>query len=203
MVFQIIYYLIDKYLRQCLMEQYIHILIIMRALHVYEVLWYSGKKYRWFVNEYYQTLRIVLKATPEAHRILTRCAYCGIYFLTASSNRGRKDIRCPFGCREKHKKEASKYRSTAYYQTRQGQIKRQIQNAKRYRKITESGLDFEKKEPPSEGKGSFVGYLRFIAFLVEGRYRKSEVFRGLLLEYFKKWKQHPLEYWLSLCNMTL
>lgn len=203
MIFQIIYYLFAKYLWRCFIEQYIHILIIIRALHIYEPHWYRKKNYRWFVKEYYQTLRIVLKATPKNHRELTRCAHCGIYFLTAPSNRGRKDIRCPFGCREQHKKEASKYRSTAYYQTDDGKIKRQIQNAKRYKNVKDPDSALKKKEQLSKEKGSFIGYLRFIISLMEGKYISWQEIKGVLLEYFKKWKQHPLEYWLRLCNMTL
>ena len=203
MFFQIFYCLIAKYLFMCLIEQYINFAIIIRALHVYEPNWYRDTRIRWFVYEYYQTLRIILNLTSEKYRELTRCVHCGIYLITSCSNRGRKDIRCPFGCREKHKKDASNKRSTAYYKTEQGQIKRRIQNVKRDRGSSKRSEADGNEKPLAEDKSSFVGYLRFIISLIEGRFISWQEIKDILLEYFKKWRQLPLEYWLKLCNMTV
>ncbi len=204
MFFQIFYCLIAKYLFMCLIEQYINFAIIIRALHVYKPAWYRDTRIRWFVYEYYQTLRIILNLTSEKYRELTRCVHCGIYLITSCSNRGRKDIRCPFGCREKHKKDASKNRSTAYYKTEQGQIKRRIQNVKRDRYSSRCSTGDEKEKSSAEEKnGSFVGHIRFIISLIEGRFISWQEIKSILLDYFQKWKQHPLAYWLKLCNMTV
>jgi hypothetical protein len=43
-------------------------------------------------------------------------------------------LRCPFGCRQHHRKQRSNQRSTAYYQTAEGKVKKEIQNAKRKQK---------------------------------------------------------------------
>lgn len=76
-------------------------------------------------------LRRVLLTNPQLRKCLTRCAHCRIYFLTDPRNRGRKDIRCPYGCRQAHRQKSSTKRSVAYYQTSEGKIKKRIQNSKR------------------------------------------------------------------------
>jgi hypothetical protein len=146
---------------------------------------------------------MILKLTPVQSRELTKCCCCGIKFLTAVSNRGRKDIYCPFGCREKHKKASSHQRSKAYYKTEPGKEKKRRLNRNRYRQPIKSREDEKKIKNSREESISLVGHIRFVFSLLEGRHISWLEIKKILLEYFKKWRQHPLEYWLKVCNMSV
>jgi hypothetical protein len=61
------------------------------------------------------------------------CAHCGIRFLTHPRCAGRRDLRCPFGCREQHRKQRSNQRSAAYYRTPSGKQLKDRLNARRGR----------------------------------------------------------------------
>ena len=82
-------------------------------------------------REYYFVLRTVLRRRPSPQVCLTRCLHCRILFLTHPRNRGRKDLGCPFGCADAHRKEQSAKRSTAYYRTPAGKVKKARLNGKR------------------------------------------------------------------------
>ena len=179
-------------------------LIIIRMLHIYTNRWYKAEEIRRQVIGYYSKTRNITHKTKHKYRELIRCCDCGMYFITTPSNRGRTDIRCPFGCREKHKKEVSRQRVNRYRKTEKGKERKKEANKNRYllsRK--EQKREKNKKQIEEDQKGSFIGYLRFILSLIEGRYISWQKIKSILLGYFKKWRQHPLEYWLSLCNMTL
>lgn len=78
----------------------------------------------------YQTaLDSVLESHPELQACAAHCAHCGIRFLTHPRNAGRIDLRCPFGCRDGHRRRRSGQRSVAYYQTPAGKRKKQRLNA--------------------------------------------------------------------------
>lgn len=83
------------------------------------------------VREYYLLLRSILKAQPHLRICRTRCRHCRIFFLTHPRNRRRKDLRCPFGCRETHRRKESTRRSVEYYRGEHGRILKSYQNAKR------------------------------------------------------------------------
>jgi hypothetical protein len=72
-----------------------------------------------------------LRDHPHLRKCVTHCVHCGIRFLTHPRNARRTDLRCPFGCREHHRRQASNERATAYYGTEHGKRKKEIQNAKR------------------------------------------------------------------------
>jgi hypothetical protein len=59
------------------------------------------------------------------------CAHCGIRFLTHPRCAGRRDLRCPFGCRRHHRKQRSNQRSAAYYRTPSGRHLKKRLNARR------------------------------------------------------------------------
>lgn len=61
----------------------------------------------------------------------SRCRHCRIFFLAHPRNAGRKDLGCPFGCREAHRKQESNQRSAAYYGEAEGKIKKRALNSKR------------------------------------------------------------------------
>ena len=75
----------------------------------------------------------VLQSHPELRDCVASCAHCGIRFLTHPRNTGRRNLRCPFGCRGHHRRQCSCQRSTAYYQTAAGKAKKKRLNGRRYR----------------------------------------------------------------------
>lgn len=123
---------------------------------------------------YYVLLRSVLRARPELRRCRTLCRHCGIFFLTHPRNAGREDLRCPFGCREAHRKQESTRRSVAYYQDEAGKLKKRIQNAKR--RTRGAGPPPAPPAPvvpapefPPAWRGAMLGYLRMVIGLLERR----------------------------------
>ena len=184
-------------------EQIIFALVIMRMLYINNEIWYKSEEVRAQTIRYYSKTRNISHHVKRKRRVLACCKNCRIYFLTSPSNRGRKDLRCPFGCRKIHKREASKNRVKSYRKTNKGKKTKQDLNKNRYllsKKHKKKAV--EKKCMEAEKTGSFMGYLRFITSLIEGRFISWQEIKNILLGYFKKWRQHPLEYWLRLCNMT-
>jgi hypothetical protein len=66
-------------------------------------------------------------------RCLTRCRHCRIFFLTDPRNAGRRHLRCPFGCRDTHRRRESNRRSADYYRDEHGKKKKRELNARRRR----------------------------------------------------------------------
>jgi hypothetical protein len=87
---------------------------------------------------------IVQLCGPDAV-IIARCVGCDVEFLTAPANRGRKDLRCPFGCRQARKRDQSRQRGRKNYKTQKGKKAKQLQNRKRYLKSP----SFQVDDPPS------------------------------------------------------
>ena len=83
------------------------------------------------VRQYLTALNAVLQGRPELLGCDVVCAHCQIRFLTHPRNAGRLNLRCPFGCREFHRRQSSNRRGTAYRQTPEGQEKKRILNARR------------------------------------------------------------------------
>ena len=79
-------------------------------------------------------LRSVLIAKPHRRKCLSRCRHCGIFFLTHPRNAGRKDLRCPFGCRRAHRRQESIRRSTEYYRDEEGRKYKRRQNERQQEK---------------------------------------------------------------------
>ena len=147
------------------------------------------------VLEYYVLLRSVLHAKPLLRACLTRCRHCRIFFLTHPRNAHRHDLRCPFGCREAHRKRASAQRSAAYYGDAKGKSIKSKLNQRRPRKYCPP-------EPPSDrprskaSKGCpapwnplMVEYVRMVASLIELR----RVSRRQVLEMLERvLRQHTI-----------
>lgn len=72
-----------------------------------------------------------MQSHPELQGCITHCVHCGIRFFTHPRNAGRRDLRCPFGCREHHRRQQSKERSSAYYRTAGGKRKKKLLNGRR------------------------------------------------------------------------
>ena len=147
------------------------------------------------VLKYYVLLRSVLRAKPHLRACLTRCRNCGIFFLTHRRNAGRQDLRCPFGCREAHRKQASAQRSAAYYGDAEGKRIKSKLNERRPRK-------YRAPEPPSDRPRPrrrrrrrpkwnplMIEYVRMLLSLIEGR----RVSRGQVLRMLaRKMRQHTM-----------
>jgi len=119
---------------------------------------------------YYTLLRSIVRARPELRRCLTRCRHCRIFFFTHPRNAGRRDLRCPFGCREAHRKRQSNQRSTDYYRDEPGKEKKRGQNAKR-RKVPVRPAPAPSPSPPepTPWPGPILRYVRMVTSLLEGR----------------------------------
>jgi len=94
--------------------------------------WYRQGTVAALVLEYYLVLRSAFRAKPKLRACRTRCPSCGILFLTHPCNlhqRGR--IRCPFGCRQEHRRREAIRRSTAYYRSPKGKESKKKLNQRR------------------------------------------------------------------------
>lgn len=112
-------------------------------------------------------LRSIVGIRPELRPCLTRCRHCRIFFLTHPRNARRRDLGCPFGCREAHRKRQSNLRSTAYYQDEHGKEKKRQQNAKRGK--TGIPAAAPSAEEPLPWPRPIVEYVRMVTGLIEGR----------------------------------
>lgn len=130
--------------------------------------------------EYYLLLRSALKTKPHLRRCLKRCGHCRIFFLTDPRNAGRKDmlgvgrkdLRCPFGCRKEHRRRESIRRSVAYYRSEKGRKRKQQLNQRRRRVRPPEPPPPEPPPEPSEcGHTSeeLVEHLQVALSLIEGR----------------------------------
>ncbi len=117
------------------------------------------------VGEYYLLLRSIRKTQPHVKCSRTRCRQCGIFFLTHPRNRGRKDLRCPFGCREIHRRKESTRRSVDYYRGEHGRILKGYQNAKR----RTTSMPPPARPPPAPCPEPVVQYVRQVVSWIEGR----------------------------------
>ena len=113
---------------------------------------------------------------------MARCQHCGIFFITHPRNAGRRDLRCPFGCREAHSKQSSTKRSVEYYSTEAGKEKKKLQNDQRKRSepapVEDSRSEEEETQPAEELSGDIdeagfdkgmVSHVRMVTSLIEGR----------------------------------
>jgi len=147
------------------------------------------------VLEYYVLLRSVLHAKPLLRACLTRCGHCRIFFLTHPSNAGRHDLRCPFGCREAHRKRASAQRSATYYGDAKGKSIKSKLNQRRPRKYCAPEAPSDRPRAlapqwcPAQWNPLMIEYVRMVASLIEVR----RVSRIQVLEMLEKvLRQHTL-----------
>lgn len=117
------------------------------------------------VRSYYVLLRSILKSRSELRRCRNRCRHCGIFFLTDPRNAGRRDLGCPFGCSEAHRKAASTRRSVAYYREPEGRVKKRALNARR----RPTPQLVSPPEPPPPWPQRMIEYVRIVTGLIEGR----------------------------------
>ena len=150
--------------------------------------WYREGEVRALVKQYYVVLRSVLRSQSHLRRCLSRCRHCRIFFLTHPRNAGRRDLRCPFGCREAHRKQRSTERSVAYYATSEGKVKKKMQNGKR----AQGGVPANANPPIPEAPEFPVGMLSYVAMvasLIEHRPVSEEEIVGMLV---RAMRQHSI-----------
>jgi hypothetical protein len=134
--------------------------------------WYRQGAVAALVAEYYWLLRSVLRAKPDLRACLTRCRHCRIFFLTHPRNVQQRDkVRCPFGCREAHRKQASTRRSVAYY--RDPDVKKQKKiplNQRRSQKgLRAEAATVAPKTSSAKKNPLIVDHVRMVVSLIEGR----------------------------------
>jgi hypothetical protein len=129
--------------------------------------WYRAGPVVGLILAYYALLRSICRTQPDLRRCLTRCRHCRIFFFADPRNAKRRDLGCPFGCQQAHRRRQSNKRSTAYYQDEPGKEKKRQQNAKR-------------RQKPAPGRAvpwpgpelldrPILEYVRLATSLIEGR----------------------------------
>lgn len=145
-----------------------------------------------WVLQYYGLLRSVLRAKPRLRGCLTRCRHCRIFFITHPRNARRHDLRCPFGCREAHRKKASTQRSTAYYRDPQGRKKKSALNQRRRSGVPGSRTPGAPSSDPVARNDSvrcrpaLVEHVRMVVSLLEGRPVSHRQVRALLAKVLRQ-----------------
>lgn len=139
-----------------------------------------------------------MESQPQLKSCICDCAHCGIRFLTHPRNAGRVNLRCPFGCREHHRRQRSTQRSVAYYRTESGRREKKRLNGRRSgqaSKTPPSKATSPPKPPPEEAsnkvelrvggvaltesdlrRSPMLPYVRMAAGLIEGaRFSLAEI----------------------------
>lgn len=130
--------------------------------------WYRRGEARARILAYYSVLRQIRRRCPGLSAWRTRCGGCGVVFLADPRNRGRQDLRCPFGCREAHRQRKSTERSTAYYRTEAGREKKRKLNAKR-RRGKEPAPEPVSLPEPAPFEAEIVDHLQMATSAIEER----------------------------------
>lgn len=93
--------------------------------------WHRDGRARPLVRQYQRTLDAILRDHPGLASCAVLCCHCGIRFLTHPRNANRRDLRCPFGCREHHRRQQANARSKKHYRTDRGRKNKKLLNGKR------------------------------------------------------------------------
>lgn len=144
------------------------------------------------MKQYYVVLRSVRRARAELRQYVTRCRHCGIFFLTDPRNAGRRDLGCPFGCKEAHRKRRSTERSVDYYGTDEGKVKKKIQNDRRSQaeaRVSHPAEGLPSLQVEREGirlDAAIVGYVGMVTSHIEGRRVSEEEIVGMLVRVLRQ-----------------
>jgi hypothetical protein len=159
------------------------------------------------VVSYYFVLREMLRSRPDVRPCLTRCQHCRIFFLSHPRNLGRKDLGCPFGCRDAHRRQRSTRRSVKYNRTEAGKMKKAQLNARR-RQAGDPELEPEEaiESDEIEFDPEIVTHIVMVTSLIEGfavsrrqvvamlrqMVRQHSIFRESRRDYLVRWlREHP------------
>jgi hypothetical protein len=123
----------------------------------------------------------VLHGPEKKHRVLKKCADCGILFLTHPGNRNRKDILCPFGCRIERRRKKGNIRVKDYYGSPEGIVKKKKINKKRYLNSNGNSTGDKVTTEGSEDE-DFLNYMSWMVGLTEGRKISKEELKACMDE---------------------
>jgi hypothetical protein len=160
--------------------------VALGIFHSDENEWYKKGQIKKLYHLYKELLDSF--SLPESFA-LTTCCQCHIEFPTSFSNRGRTDLRCPFGCRQKHRKKKSNERSKAYYQTPEGKVKKQEQNSKR-----KTATQDKKVQEAKSIHQDLFNFLSSLLSVIIGKTIKQAELQELIVKTLKNLRQHPLEF---------
>jgi hypothetical protein len=136
---------------------------------------------RSIVARYYWAIRLVIKQQPELKRCLTRCRHCQILFFTHPRNAGRNDLRCPFGCRQAHRRQKSTERSVAYYRSKEGKKKKIALNQRRNRiKDIPASTSDRAFDIKIEADQAVFSHIQVVISLIEGYPVSLEIIKSLV-----------------------
>jgi hypothetical protein len=149
--------------------------------------WYRrSPSIRELVGQYYVVLRSLLQQKAQLRPYLCRCRHCRIFFLTHPRNVGRRDLACPFGCRQAHRRQNSTRRSVEYYRSREGKIKKHRHNQRRRSRRPSppraGGADHQSRKTGEEVSfdSGIVRYVQMVTSLIEDRrVSEAEILRML------------------------
>lgn len=151
--------------------------------------WYRrSASIRELVGQYYVVLRSLLRQKPRLRRYVCRCRHCRIFFLTHPRNAHRRDLACPFGCRQAHRRQNSTRRSVEYYRSREGKTKKRLHNQRRRSRRAPTPASAQRTNrgvPITGGEMNFesgiVRYVQMVSSLIEGRrVSEAEILRMLV-----------------------
>ncbi len=134
-------------------------------------------------------IRFIVRDKPELKNCLTRCRHCQILFFTHPRNAGRKDLGCPFGCREAHRKYKSTERSVAYYRTKEGKGKKKELNRQRKMDTSVSESD-EPASNKSDVDHAVILHIQIVISLIEGYMVALDEINDLIVRILR---QHPID----------
>jgi len=90
--------------------------------------WHQDDRARPLVRQYQLTLDAALRDRADLADCAVCCCHCGIRFCTHPRNARRRDLRCPFGCREHHRRQRGNARSRKHGQTDKGRANKKKLN---------------------------------------------------------------------------
>jgi hypothetical protein len=144
---------------------------------------------RGLVAQYYWAVRSVLRDKPELRKCLTRCRHCRILFFTHPRNAGRRDLGCPFGCRQAHRKQSAKQRSIEFYRSDAGKIKKRNLNARRSQRhhLAESAFPEKRCTRQQEHVSADIErHLQVVSSLIDARRVTRQEIRELVTEILRQ-----------------
>jgi len=106
--------------------------------------WHRDDRAGPLVRQYQLTLDAILRDQPGLASCAVACRHCGIRFLTHPRNANRRDLCCPFGCRQHHRRAQANARSRKHYCTEGGRRNKKLLNGKR----SQAGAKSENGAPP-------------------------------------------------------
>lgn len=149
------------------------------------------------VRSYYAQIRSLLRDRSDLRPCLKHCEHCGILFFTDPRNAGRDDLRCGFGCRERHRRTSSTRRSVEFH--REHKDKKRALNRRRYLLSAQASLPNrverqspgEAEGPADDGTGAapIIQHVRMLISLIEGRRVELREIMDLLA---RKGRQHSM-----------